>query len=299
MKLACGFEMLLQEKQNQDKQAVREMKLLLEDIENGEDNLPTDLEMRSWPQQEDDETWLDINYEDLEKELAGKKSGVDESGDFGDKAAQENLRKMVSRFEDFLGNEDHEDMDFDDDESTASSELDSEGEDKDGSYDEKEFEQAMREMMGMPPDQVEKSGLLDEARKLALDMEDEEEGDRDEAEEVKQIMEMLERELKGHGVRKRDGNNVPESHTQTGINLKKKAKGKGKVAQKKQEEMEELSSDSENEDNAMDVELLKNMMEAFKSQRGMPGPASNMLAAMGIQLPRDETGSDDEDEGKK
>jgi len=211
MKLACGFEMLLQDKDNQDKQVVREMKLLLEDIESGDDTLPTDAEIKTWPQTRDDEKWLDINFEDLEKELNAKKGEMNESGDFGDRAAQETLRKMVSRFEDFVTDEkdgaegvagreggDFDDDD-DDDDSTGSSDTDSEGEDKDGSFDEEEFEQAMREMMGMPPDEVDKSGLLDEARKLALEMEDEEEGERDEEEEVRKIMEMMEKELKERG----------------------------------------------------------------------------------------------------
>jgi len=211
MKLTCGFEMMLQDKDNQDKQVVREIKLLLEDVESGDDTLPTDSETQSWPQTQDDEKWLDIDYEDLEKELAAKQGEANHSGDFGDKSMQDNLRKMVSRFESFMadekadleGTEDLDDMDHDDDEaSNASSDLDSEGEDKDGSFNEREFEQAMREMMGMPPDEVEKSGLLDDARKLALEMEDEEEGERDEEEEVKAIMEMMEKELKGHGALK-------------------------------------------------------------------------------------------------
>ncbi|KAJ9624180.1 hypothetical protein H2203_005631 [Taxawa tesnikishii (nom. ined.)] len=233
MKLTCGFEMMLQDPQNQDKRAVREIKLLLEDIEDGEDELPSDAEVSTWTKTVDDEKWLDINYEDFEKELAGGKEDADTDG-FGDASAQANLRKMVSRFEDFLndesagaeGAEELEDMDFDDDESTGSSELDSEGEDKDGSFDEKEFEQAMREMMGMPPDEVEKSGLLDEARKLALEMEEDEEMERDEDEEMKKIMEMYEKELKGHGALNLDAKvkrDVAESFRD-----KDKGKGKGK-----------------------------------------------------------------------
>jgi len=302
MKVACGFEMLLQDKHNQDRQVVREVKLLLDDIESGDDALPTDEEIKAWPATEDDEKWLDINYEDLEKELSSKR-GVsdvpdDNTGDFGDKSAQENLRKMVSRFESFLnddkagveGAEGLEDMDFDDDdESTGSSEPDSEGEDKTGSYDEEEFEKAMREMMGMPPDEVEKSGLLDEARKLALEMEDEEEGERDEEEEVRKIMEMMEKELKGHGALNLNGDKGAKKQTLS------KSAGKGKAKQEEEEEDlgGELSSDDENDENTIDLGLLKNMMEAFKGQAGMAGPASNMMAAMGINIPRDEAGSDD------
>ena len=310
MKLACGFEMLLQDKQNQDKQAVREIKLLLEDVESGEDVLPNDEELRSWPQMQDDEKWLDINYEDLEKELSSKRSDRDgdagESG-FGDKSAQDNLRKMVSRFESFLdddkagveGAEDLDDMDDDDDEEDEGgdddSTVDSEGEDKDASYDEKEFEQAMREMMGMPSDEIEKSGLLDDARKLALDMEDEEEGERDDEEDVKKIMELMEKELRGHGAL-----NLNSAKLDRGGVLSK-GKGKGEVPQAEDEEdIGELSSDDELDDNDVDLGLLKNMMEAFKGQAGMSGPASNMMAAMGINMPRDEPEAEiveEDDEG--
>ncbi|GAB7337568.1 hypothetical protein MBLNU457_g2879t2 [Dothideomycetes sp. NU457] len=297
MKLACGFEMMLQDKDNQDKQTVREIKLLLEDIESGDDMLPTNSEIQSWPQTQDDEKWLDINYEDLEKELVAKQGETNQSGDFGDKSTQDNLRKMVSRFETFMadekagleGAENLDDMDYDDDEaSTGSSELDSEGEDKDGSFNEQEFEQAMREMMGMPPDEVEKSGLLDDARKLALEMEDEEEGERDEEEEVKKIMEMMERELKGHGALNLGGNKNGKGEAAS----TSQSKGKAKV----EDEPEELSSDDELEDNDIDLGLLKNMMDAFKGQAGMSGPASNMLASLGMNLPRDEGEDDSDDE---
>ena len=73
---------------------------------------------------------------------------------------------MVSRFEEFMNDDktgiDGADSDADDldDESTDS---DDSGEDKYGSFSEAEFEKAMKEMMGMPPDEIEKSGLLEEA----------------------------------------------------------------------------------------------------------------------------------------
>ncbi|KAI9279785.1 SGT1 protein-domain-containing protein [Sporodiniella umbellata] len=46
----------------------------------------------------------------------------------------------------------------------------------------------------------------------------------------------------------------------------------------------------EDEDAPVDVELnlVKNILESFKSQQGLPGPASNILNQFGIVLPRDE-----------
>jgi hypothetical protein len=82
---------------------VREINLLLEDLESGDDTLPTNEEIASWPKREDDEGWLNIDFTEFEKELAGK-GGGDGSG-FGDKGTQDNLRKMVERFNAFLADD--------------------------------------------------------------------------------------------------------------------------------------------------------------------------------------------------
>ncbi|TKA69890.1 hypothetical protein B0A55_07521 [Friedmanniomyces simplex] len=323
MKLACGFEMLINDAQNQDKQAVREMKLLLEDVESCEEALPTDAEISCWPRTEDNEKWLDIDYKDFEDELAGKKgkesknggSGAGGGKGFGDQNAQENLRKMVSRFEDFLNDDDagaegvhDDDVDNDQDEA-GESEADS-GEDENASFDESEFERAMKEMMGMPANHVLASGLLDEARKLALD--DEKEGEEpDEDAEMKKVMELMEKELKGHGALNLDNDtkskNKPKDQT-----AGKKAKfgperPPGMRTTTVDEESEkglndddsdvgpgdgDLSSDDEDY-NDVDLGLAKNMLEAFKGQAGMAGPAGNLMKALGVNMPRDEADGED------
>ncbi|KAI7564665.1 SGT1-domain-containing protein [Hortaea werneckii] len=333
MKMTSGFEMLLADQQNQDKKAVREMKMLLEDLETGEETLPTDQEIATWEKKSDDEKWLDIDYNDFEKELSGKGKGAGKSGQgFGDQGAQENLRKMVSRFEDFLNDDaagaegvDDDDIDDDDDDDGSTSGSD-DGEDKNASFDEAEFERAMKEMMGMPPEQVEKSGLLEEARKLAL--EDEEEGEApDEDEEMKKVIEMMEKELKGHGAlnlnergasgqdgtanggEKKKGDAKPtfgpprppaSGDTKDGA-LTKTSKGKGKAVQFQDDTGDvdeefpigpgdaELSSDDEDY-NDVDLGLAKNMLEAFKGQAGTAGPAGNLMKSLGVNMPRDEEG---------
>jgi len=329
MKLTCGFEMLLSDPQNADKRVVREIQILLSDIETGDDELPTDKDLASWPRTQDDEKWLDIDYNDFENELAGdkKKGGPSGGKGFGDASAQENLRKMVSRFADFAKDDEAagidgiDDDDLDDDSSSASSS----GEDKDGSFDEAEFERAMKEMMGMPASEIEKSGLLDEARKLAL--EDAEEGngedDMDEDEETRKVMELMEKELKGHGALNLNQEQKQKQKQKHKANGKEEEKPASKAAGKKRavhfgperppgmmasaavaknataegEEEEadeeigpgdiELSSDDE-EDNDVDLLLAENMLEAFKGQAGMSGPAGNMMRAMGVNMPRDE-----------
>lgn len=324
MKLTCGFEMLQSDPQNKDKRSVREIDLLLSDIDTGDDSLPDDKEIATWPRTKDDEKWLDIDYNDFENELAGeknKKSGSSGGKGFGDASAQENLRKMVSRFADFAKDDeaagidgvDDDDLDDDDDSSVASSS----GEDKDGSFDEAEFERAMQEMMGMPTADIEKSGLLEEARKLAL--EDEEAGDgeeMDEDEETRKVMELMEKELKGHGAlnldaKKKQKQKQNASGGKSEEKLSAKAAGKRSVhfgperppgmAVSKQATAEEdpdeeigpgdveLSSDDD-EDNDVDLLLAENMLKAFSGQAGQSGPAGNMMRAMGVNMPRDSGG---------
>lgn len=302
MKFACGFEMMLSDPQNQDKQAVREIKLLLQDIDSGEEELPSNVDLASWPQTQDDEKWLDIDYNDFENELSGnarEKNGSKGTG-FGDANAQENLRKMVSRFDDFLnddeaGAEGIDDLDEDDDDSESDS-----GEDKDASFDEAEFEKAMKEMMGMPPDHIEKNGLLDEARKLAIE-DAEDQSDVDEDEEMKKVMELMEKELKGHGALNLN-NKAPKTRSDAkekpvfgpvrppGMQNGDITKRRGSV-ESADEDIgpgdEELSSDDE-EFNDVDLGLAKNMLESFKGQAGMAGPAGNLMRQMGVNMPRDE-----------
>ncbi|KAF1920438.1 SGT1 protein-domain-containing protein [Ampelomyces quisqualis] len=103
VKVAAGLQILISHSLFASNKSVREIKLLLEDLDNGDDVLPTDEEVASWPKREDDESWLNIDFSEFEKELAGKSSG-DGKG-FGDKNAQDNLKKMVERFNAFLADD--------------------------------------------------------------------------------------------------------------------------------------------------------------------------------------------------
>ncbi|KAK0847336.1 hypothetical protein LTS02_014508 [Friedmanniomyces endolithicus] len=319
MKLTCGFEMLVCDTQNQDKQAVREIKILQDDVESGEESLPSDTEIASWPQTQDDEKWLDIDYKDFEDELAGRTGKESENAQsskgkgFGDKTAQENLRKMVSRFEDFLNDDDAgaegvDDDDVDNDGNENSESEPDSSEDENASFDESEFERAMREMMGMPANLIQERGLLDEARKLALD---DEEGEKpDEDEEMRKVIELMEKELKGHGALKL--NHDEKLKTTSKQMPKDQIAGKkvmfgperppglrtveiGEESEKTADDDDsdvgpgdgELSSDDEDY-NDVDLGLAKNMLEAFKGQAGMAGPAGNLMKALGVNMPRDE-----------
>lgn len=37
----------------------------------------------------------------------------------------------------------------------------------------------------------------------------------------------------------------------------------------------------------VDVNLVKSILDSLSSQQGLPGPASNLLGLMGVQLPQD------------
>ena len=69
--------------------------------------------------------------------------------------------------------------------------------------------------------------------------------------------------------------------------------GRGKEKGEKEEEGEEEDDEDEVEEGSegivdKDLNLLKNLLSSFASQNGSAGPASNLLGAMGIQLPRED-----------
>lgn len=311
MKVTCGFEMLLSDSHYQDSPAVREMKLLLDDLNSGDEALPTDHEMEAWESREDDEKWLDISFDDLENELDGRKasSGIkSKKSGFGDKAAQENLQRIVKQFEEFLNDDkagvdgagfsDDDDLDDDDLDDDDDDEDHDDGEDKEASFGEDEFTKMMQEMMGLPPevmkeimtgklgpgaqDSSSRSGLRPFPGGDPMDMakaEDHEDDDED----MRTFMKEMEAELRGHGA----------------LDLNSSSSG-GKqkaIAQKQQdddEDMDDLSSDDDI-DNEIDINLAKNLLESLKAQAGKAGPGGNFMGMMGMKMPRDEDDSDNEE----
>jgi hypothetical protein len=305
MKVTSGFEMLVTHPSNNDNRVIREINILLDDLAaDNASSLPTDQEISKWQDanREDDERWLDINFEDFEKELQGKNQNIKEpiSGSFGpepqlgfgDAKTQADLRKMVERFEAFLNDENAgidgaevDDMDFDDDEE---SEYDSEGEDKDVSFDEKEFSKMMREMMGMPSEEaveedvktsVGMSGKPGKYRRTKEANDDVNDDGVDETDQIRKVMEKMEAELNEAGAL--NLNPTPS----------KPAVLKGKVSIEKEvdrKEHQDWEDESDDEDINIDFNLAKNLLESFKSQAGMAGPGGNLLGMMGMQMPRDE-----------
>lgn len=307
MKVACGFEMLLSDPQNQDKKAVREIQILLDDIKNDDAHLPDDADILSWSKREDDESWLDINYEDFERELAGKsaarESPMNKKG-FGDKEAQDNLRKMVERFEDFLkddnagveGAEVLDDMDNDDDDSdvsTVSDDSPDEVADQEGSFDEDEFTAMMREMMGMPANVMKEmmtksKSAMDSAgkprtasyrKKVIQELSSADEEEDDDEEGIRQTMDETEQELREAGALDLD---PQQTIPQKVIN------GPASSDQDASSAADSGTTDEGVREQEISYNLAKNMLESFKSQGGAAGPGGNLMGLMGMQLPRDE-----------
>ncbi|KAI0118130.1 SGT1-domain-containing protein [Hypoxylon sp. NC0597] len=298
MKVACGFEMLATNADKKDNRLAREFAMLLEDVEeDGAQALPTNEDIESWEDvhRNDDESWLDINFEDFENELQGNSDHRKRSkGGFGDSSAQADLQKIVSRFEAFLNDEkagiegaEMEDMDVDDDISDVEEESDNE--DKEVSFDEEQFSRMMREMMGLPVAQPTSSKNESEDTNHTVKGGATKGGD-DEDEDIRQLAAQMEAELKEHGALKLDA----EPEKVKGIEARNKANSKGK---EKDDVVRRVDSEEESSDEEVDVDynLAKNLLESFKSQAGMAGPAGNILGMMGLQLPRDE----DEEEGEE
>lgn len=333
MRVTSGFEMMIRDTLHQDKRSVQEVKILLEDLEEGA-TLPTDTEIGAWAdgKREDDESWLDINFEDFEKELQGSKSSESKAvgagsayafgpqlpSGFGDAKTQADLKKMVQRFEEFLNDDkagldgaEIDEMDIDDDHDDDDDDddgEDSEDEDKAVSFDEKEFARMMREMMGMPSEEVddEENAVKKQARrdddKTGEEDEEEEEEEEGEDEEIRKVMAKIEAELIEAGALDLDPTSSKLAPLKsgpgpgTGIDTgKEKSKDTltPATADEKEKWLQKQDWESESdEDINIDFNLAKNLLESFKSQAGMAGPGGNLMGMMGMRMPRDE---DDDD----
>lgn len=311
MKLTCGYEMLAMTAENSKNRTTRGLAILLEDLkEDGKEELPTNADIETWldVKRNDDESWLDINYEDFERELEGKTAKPDsrntKSSGFGDARTQEDLRKIVSRFEAFMNNEtagldgaDMEEMDIDndDDDDEPDDEIDenSDMEDKEVSFDEQTFSRMMKEMMGLPADYptlASTSHYKDKAAEQNTDSQ----GTGAEDDSIQNLSLQMEAELKSHGALRLDGSRSQRGKFDNRGEPRDETKARHKQTMTEVENREHEDEDPDGEVD-IDYNLAKNLLESFKSQGGMAGPTGNLLGLMGIQLPRDE----DESEAKE
>lgn len=297
MKLCVGFELLAQNMEHTDSKAVREVAIMLEDLaEDGDSTLPTDAEIQAWPhsKRDDDDSWMDIDFDDLDKELGGKipKARTEQEKDkagFADATTQADLRKMVERFEAFL-NDDTAGIQGADDVGTDESdwEDDTSDEHEDVTFDEKDFARMMRDMMGMPTNTTDYSVAPSHLHAVSnveeIVSSDEERSHDDEA--IQKLTKEMEAELKQHGALKLGSEQASNKTVQVCDKL-----GKTALPSFKGKEYAQLQfAEESDEDNEIDIDynLAKNLLESFKSQAGLAGPAGNILGMMGMKLPRDE-----------
>ena len=286
MKVCCGFEMLLQDPQNQDRREVQEMKMLLEDLQTGDDNLPTDTEIGQWSQQQDDEAWLDVNIKDLEGELAAKrgKEGMNPGG-FGDKMAQENLQRLVAQFENFM-NDDKEgangaglfDEDSDDLEGSSSGES-SDGEDRDASFDEDQLSNMMREMMGMPPDAgIDNATIREMVPGVVQELESE--GEEETTNDMQTLMARMEAELHESGALNLDAN--PRKRISKPLaDRQERAAADGEAGK---------PGGAKSVRDEVDANSMRELLEKFRSHREVSGSSRNPIESLDGPLPSDGSG---------
>ena len=327
MKVTCGLVMLVTDPQNQEKDVVVYIRRLLGSISKGGVQLPSDDEMDRWDKRQDDEGWLDIDFDDLEHELSnrndGRSSSAEEKGPgFGDKRAQENLRRLVQRFESFM-NDDSAGLDGVDDDNLSENDDDDDDEDDEGdvSLDEEEFSKMMREMMGLPvlssppptttthhiSSQASVASVLGGQILEEIDSNESINVDGDsehEREEVERIMHGMETELRQAGVldvnprtmpleKKKEKMDLEANKTSSlkddsllRINEIEDEDDDGEEETKGDREEEVVGEEDVNVD--VDVQLARNLLESFKAQSGLAGPTGNLLASLGIHLPRDD-----------
>ncbi|QPC72946.1 hypothetical protein HYE68_003698 [Fusarium pseudograminearum] len=292
MKLTCGFEMLAAKADKSKNRVVRELAIVIEDLEeDGIDALPSDEEIKSWKdaERDDSEAWMDIDYQEFERELDGKRgnNASDAKTGFGDANTQSDLRKIVSRFEAFLNDDsagmdgaELDEMDYDDEEDDEFDD-DSESEDKEVSFDEEEFAKMMREMMGLPSTDSNNNTPKKTKHKPEPPVMDEED------EEIQKLTTEFEAELNEHGALKLD----PAAEKQPRLKNTSQKEGGSSLPN-----IEEEGGEYSEEEVDIDYNLAKNLLESFKSQGGMAGPTGNLLGMMGFQLPRDEDEENDMDD---
>lgn len=132
----------------------------------------------------------------------------------------------------------------------------------------------MKEMMGMPS----MSGLQGSQPSMSRNRVQELDNDSDdELEQIQKLSKEMESELRGTGA----------------LNLNP-AKGKGKqaVTDGKSTGKEAGADEGEInlEDEDIDINLAKNLLESLQGQAGSAGPAGNMLSMMNLRMPKDDRG---------
>ncbi|KAG2293577.1 hypothetical protein Bca52824_040246 [Brassica carinata] len=139
----------------------------------------------------------------------------------------------------------------------------------------KDIESMLGSQGGQQQDEDESDGS--EGSSMDMDFEDESEGEDPNDDEKEAFMESysgaMNEELKNSTLDKSFEHVNQHSSKQNGES--------SKTTEEKEDDDDEFTPID------ADFNLVKNLLESYSSQQGLPGPASNLLGLMGLQLPKD------------
>ena len=201
-KLALGYDWLLESSLFQNCRAAQEVVLLLNELDEDITLLPTDEIVASWSRQEDSETWLDVDYTDFDNVLSGK-AKQHRKATFNDRNTEDMLNRIVENFgsllesdEGSIGSEDLEDEAAIDGQSVHSRE------DRAAAVDDDHFRSNMQRMIDSPSRIEVRVPQSAKPQSEEVLLQGEEPGIEEEpsVQEVEQMTEALQAELKHEGV---------------------------------------------------------------------------------------------------
>ncbi|KAK9761241.1 hypothetical protein K7432_014004 [Basidiobolus ranarum] len=220
----------------------------------------------------DDDSWMNLDEQQLE-ELLNNRGGMSQ-GSQTQPEEEVNLANIIDQFKGFVAHESGVDGVEFPDEFSSDEELDSEDEEENSNveFDPSAFLKILKDTLGIDdieptlnqqsslPKQPAKASDTKTSRPKQVRFSGEETSDLPESDDpkIEDIMEFMDEEL---------------STTKLGKSF-----------------LASNITDQENEFKPVDVDfnLVQNLLESFKSQQGLPGPAGNILSSMGLGLPRDE-----------
>ncbi|PHH58553.1 hypothetical protein CDD81_5382 [Ophiocordyceps australis] len=272
IKVTSGFEMLVAARDKSRRKVVGQVDALLQQVEKLGPVAQQDLPL--WPRvsRDDDESWMNISYQDFEHQVPGKRDSEAQVGT--------DVREMVSRFEAFF-NDDKAGLDgaqdahghcthggdSDDAEACHGTQTISESTSEDGEvrFDDGAYSELLGRMMEFAPLPCL---AMDSTRQNQDDDMVSRTSRLDSHDEIQQLSAGMEAELRHHKLLQLDGIGGQAGGGQAG-------------------------HDNVQGQQQVDYHVARNLLQSFKSQGGEAGPTGNLLGILGLGLPRDEDSSDE------
>ncbi|KAI8826478.1 SGT1 protein-domain-containing protein [Chytriomyces cf. hyalinus JEL632] len=267
---------------------------------------------------ETDDAWIRLDPEELDAVLEGrfsrglKEEDIETDGEDSDMDDNEvkNLEKVVAGFGAFVEKESTVDGVLFPGYDAVLEAISDEAISDESSDDESLMDQDQN------PIHIDNEKFMESLMRILKDSEDEKlmSGKWDRAflkqlEKIERAIEVGQKQRDGVGMEEDsasaddDGSDIKDMKLEEYMAAMDKELSKSKVGRKQQrpkwklnrmeEEGVDIDSDDENDgdddDDALDVDanLVKNLLDSFQAQQGLPGPASNILGRMGFKLPRE------------